>query len=63
MHSYENSPSMDNNNLSLIGKGSSCPSVLHFIPPFGLETSGSREESVSRGDLRVEGKRFALEGI
>jgi hypothetical protein len=41
-------------------RGSSCPSVLHFVPPFGPETSGSKEDSVSREDLRVEGKGFTL---
>jgi hypothetical protein len=46
--------------IKVKSEGSSCPSVLHFVPPFGPETSGSKEDSVSREDLRIEGKRFAL---
>ena len=34
-----------------------------FILPFGPETSGSKEDSVSREDLRVERKGFTLKGI
>jgi len=33
-----------------MGRGSPCPSVLHFVLPFGPETSGSKE------DLSIEGR-------
>ena len=54
---------MGKNRLSPIGQGSSCPSVLHFVLPFGPETSGSREDSMSKEDsvsMEALGAELAL---